>query len=55
MEVKFKFLLENQIWQFMELFFGCKVVNCKWMYVFKIIFDGIVDCFKVLLVVKGYF
>lgn len=46
-----KVLEDNDIWIFEYLFFGRKIVGSKWVFKIKFNVDGIIERFKVRLVV----
>ena len=44
----------NDIWEFVKLSAGKKIIGCKWVYKIKHKADGTVERYKARLVVKGY-
>jgi hypothetical protein len=49
------FFLQNHIWDLVKLLFGKRIVKCKLVFKLKINVDGVIQCFKTRLVVKGCF
>ena len=54
MDEEFDLLHDNQTWELVPLPPGRKLVQCKWIYKTKIVFDGTTTKYKARLVEKGY-
>jgi hypothetical protein len=47
-------ILSNGTWKLSKLPFGCKPIECKWVFKKKLRPDGTIDKYKARLVAKGY-
>ena len=47
-------LFKNYTWDLVTLPLGKSVVGCKWIYKIKTRSDGSIECYKTLLVAKGF-
>jgi hypothetical protein len=47
-------ILCNGTWELSKLPFGCKPIECKWVFKKKLRPDGTIDKYKVWLMAKGY-
>ena len=54
MNEELKSLKKNATWEVIDFPDGKKPVGCKWVYTVKFKAEGAVDCFKAILVVKGF-
>ena len=54
MEEKLKSIVENNVWDLVELLEGSKQVGCKWVFKTKRDSNGNIERFKARLVAKGY-
>jgi hypothetical protein len=52
---EFHFFLQNHIWDLVKLPFGKTIVKCKLVFKLKPNVDGVIQCYKTQLVVKGCF
>lgn len=52
MQVEYKSLIKNCIWDLTNLPFGCKAINYKWVYVLETKVNETIDIFKAQLVTK---
>lgn len=53
MKKKLKSLDTNRTWDTVEIPFRMKTLPCKWVYKVKVKSDGILECLKAILVIKG--
>ena len=44
----------NSVWDLVELLKGCKRVGCKWVFKTKRDSHGNLECYKAILVAKGF-
>lgn len=51
---EYQYLIDNNTWQLIDLSFGRKPINCKWIYALKTKSDGTIDWFKERLVAERY-
>ena len=47
-------ILHNHTWELVDLPLGCKPLSSKWVFKRKRKVDGLIDNYKVRLVIKGY-
>jgi hypothetical protein len=47
-------ILSNRTWELVDRPFGCKSVDCKWVFKKKLRPNGTIDKYKARLVAKGY-
>ena len=47
-------IMQNHMWELVDLPPGCKPLGCKWIFKRKLKTDGSIDKYKVRLVVKGF-
>jgi hypothetical protein len=47
-------ILSNETWELVDRPYGCKPVDCKWVFKKKLRSDGTIDKYKVRLMAKGY-
>jgi len=52
---EFHFSLQNHIWDLVKLPFDKTIVKCKLVFKLKPNVDGVIQCYKTQLVVKGCF
>ena len=47
-------VMSNGTWEVVERPYGCKHVECKWVFKKKLRLDGTIEKYKASLVAKGY-
>ena len=47
-------ILSSETWELVDRPYGCKPVDCKWVFKKKLRLDDTIDKYKVRLVAKGY-
>ena len=47
-------IMSNGTWEVVEHPYGCKPVECKWVFKRKLRPDGTIEKYKARLVAKGY-
>ena len=47
-------IMSNRTWEVVERPYGCKPVECKWVFKKKLRPDGTIEMYKARLVAKGY-
>ncbi|WVZ70131.1 hypothetical protein U9M48_018823, partial [Paspalum notatum var. saurae] len=43
-----------RIWEVGERPYGCKLIECKWVFKKKLMPDGTIERYKAMLMIKGY-
>ena len=54
MEEEMHTLMENEMWDLVDVPKGVKSISCRWVYKVKYNTDGSVNRYKARLVAKGY-
>ncbi|CAH9080299.1 unnamed protein product [Cuscuta europaea] len=54
MKSEMRSMIDNQVWDLVDLPDGCRTIGCKWIYKKKLDKDDNVDVYKARLVAKGY-